>query len=1364
MNRIEKAALAALVCSLALISACRSEAPQKSAAELRAHFPALAATILDTSGGRFSSTSGGFIAEPAGPGLRLELPARGADALALTVPGLRATVAEEGLRGPGQPAGRAVAYEREGGHSFWAITPKGYEEWLLLEGGAAKEVRWTVRGARLSTSGGAVVLSGEDGIARVEVTAPHAFAAGGAPLAVRLSVEGQALVLKVPAARGPVLVDPLWAATGNSLSAARYFHTATLLPDERVLVAAGAATSGQLGSAELFDTDAGTWSTTGALAEARQWHAAAPLPGGNVLVTGGFVDGTGAIATAEIWAFDGGSFSATAPLAGARFRHTATALGSDLVLVAGGNDDAGVLSTAELFDPGLGTWTAASPLGTARTGHSATLLGDGRVLMAGGFGAGGAELASAELFDPVGGTFAPTAPMGLPRADHSATLLSTGVVLVVGAAGAAGATAERYDPTAGTWAPVAVPGTAMAGHAAALLGDGKVLVSGGSASVATAEVYDPVANTFKAVGCPSTARVHHTATSLPSTGTVLVTGGLSAGAALSSSELFDPNGGKALGASCGGACECASGFCANSVCCDRACTGGSCEACSVAAGAAADGTCSFFAASAVCRPAAAGGCDVAEQCTGTTGDCPADLVAANTVECRAVAGVCDLPELCNGTTPTCPADGKQPAATLCRAANGGCDVAEQCDGTSAACPADVVAPNTQECRAASGACDQPELCDGTAVSCPADVKRPSTAVCRASGGGCDLEERCDGTTDLCPNDALQPSTFVCRSGAGGCDLAESCTGTSPACPTDTFATQGSAGTPPCGGYVCSGTAASCPGTCTSDTGCAIGYYCGATACTAKKAVGTTCQANNECLNGQCVDGYCCNSPCTDACQSCSLTGTQGTCGTSPAGTQGRPSCAPYLCGGTTAVCPTSCISSAQCKSPAVCDATGVCTGAAQDGGVDGGGDAGQDAGPADAGPADSGIADAGESPDAGGEPRRYVGWGCTSTGPGSLPAAALLLAALALLRRRARPLAAVLAIAVAGGAGSAQAEPDSSPGPALMHLSVVGLRDVQASAVGGEVGASFSLGGLADLGAAASLGKNIGGRLTLALHPPSEGWALRPFLQLRGLYHPTPDGAAIGGGAQVGAQYDLGPGRITAGVMGEVYNGPPGYPALGLFALAGYELDLFKPDPPARKKAAWEDGEPLPPRPPVVTKITVEPPPKPIEPAPVEVVKPPEPVVVVKPPEPVVVPAPVEPPPTPVAGETRVVARIHIRDTITFAPKDGKVRPKFKGVLKKISEMLKVMPQIKTLRVSGHADDTPNDVAEQKLSLKRAEAVTAALVKLGVERKRLMPVGYGKAKLIAPKGSSNRARETNRRVEFLIIDPADMEPDAFREK
>ena len=77
-----------------------------------------------------------------------------------------------------------------------------------------------------------------------------------------------------------------WLPTGPLITA-RVNHTATLLPSGRVLVVGGVGSGGTtLSSAELYDAPTGTWIVdgTGSLATPRSLHTATLLPNGKVLV------------------------------------------------------------------------------------------------------------------------------------------------------------------------------------------------------------------------------------------------------------------------------------------------------------------------------------------------------------------------------------------------------------------------------------------------------------------------------------------------------------------------------------------------------------------------------------------------------------------------------------------------------------------------------------------------------------------------------------------------------------------------------------------------------------------------------------------------------------------------------------------------------------------------------------------------------------------------------------------------------------------------------------------------------------------------------------------------------------------------
>src|SRR5437867_3059849 len=153
------------------------------------------------------------------------------------------------------------------------------------------------------------------------------------------------------------------------------------------------------GSKSLSHLDAGTWTYTGSLNIARRLHTATLLPNGMVLIAAGFNANT----SAELYNPANGTWTPTSRSATGSAGHTATLLPNGTVLVAGGRASNNILVSAELYDPANGTWIPTGGLNTARNGHTATLLCNGMVLVAGGCGA----IANAELYNPANGTWTP---------------------------------------------------------------------------------------------------------------------------------------------------------------------------------------------------------------------------------------------------------------------------------------------------------------------------------------------------------------------------------------------------------------------------------------------------------------------------------------------------------------------------------------------------------------------------------------------------------------------------------------------------------------------------------------------------------------------------------------------------------------------------------------------------------------------------------------------------------------------------------------------------------------------------------------------------------------------------------------------
>ena len=316
----------------------------------------------------------------------------------------------------------------------------------------------------------------------------------------------------------------------GAMSVERAGHQATLLKTGQVLITGGCAGRGCdriLASVEIYDPATQTFKVVAPMSTPRASHTATLLPNGRVMVCGGWT-GSNATSSAEIYDPAKDQWTAAGNMTQARVSQIAVPVQDGRVLIMGGGTGRlGNLASAEIFDSSTGTFSA---VGRMRTNHYlATALADGRVLVSGGQDSQGRILRTAEIFNPKTNTFKPTGDMIVPRVKHAAALLPDGKVLIIGGSDARGYQArfrstEIYDPSMGRFSAGQEMhwGRHKIRDAVAVVPSGAVLVAGGAVHP---ELFDPTQRKFIPVqGELSGPQMFATATPLPD-GDVLVLGG-----------------------------------------------------------------------------------------------------------------------------------------------------------------------------------------------------------------------------------------------------------------------------------------------------------------------------------------------------------------------------------------------------------------------------------------------------------------------------------------------------------------------------------------------------------------------------------------------------------------------------------------------------------------------------------------------------------------------------------------------------------------------------------------------------------------------------------------------------------------------
>lgn len=786
-------------------------------------------------------------------------------------------------------------------------------------------------------------LIDEGGAPRLRVASPYVVDAEGERHDASLSVEGCAVDTnpaapwgRAPTAAGassctvvvdwrergvsyPAIVDPSWEMTAGML-ATRADHTASLLPNGRVLLAGGRHEIGYRLTAEIYDPGSRTWAATGSMAQSRSSHTATVLDGKSVLVTGGI--SLGALTTtyrssAEIYDIELGTWSSTGAMNSVRYRHRAVLLEDGGVLVIGGGNATSSLKSIERYDPAAETFSPFGDTNSPRQSFEPVVLSDGKILLVGGYNQSPeAWLSSVELLDPATKQSTIVASIPGARAGHRAVLLLDGRALAFGGYNGASylGSGAIYDPVANSWTSLPVTTPRSAGSLT-LLGHGQVLVVGGNGNgghQSTTQLYDVVSHSWTSAGSLQHQRGDHTATRLLN-GDVLIAGGIDGSTYLMSAEVYKapPQQTCSLGS------QCSSGFCVDGYCCDSACDGGC-------------GACNLAGSQGICRPLAKGAegspsCSP-YLCGGTSAACPSSC--ASQADCLpshlCSAGICK-PKAPMGAS--CAAD-SECASGFCA---GGVCCESACDGICEACTSgtcNFIAAGTPKagcgyfvCDGKSGAC--PSSCESDA-QCRSDAfcdngscqpKAKTGTVCQTDGecqsgfctDGVCCEARCDGPCAQCNREgavgSCVPAIGQPVGGRAPCASDGSLCGGS--CAGDSLDCSYPAASTPCGGAHCEDGLASAEASCDgaglcapSDSRPCAPYGCGESDCKTSCETSSDCHAPAECVNGECkgtldrgqacgsggecqsgfcADGVCCNTACDEVCALCNVAGSVGVC-------------------------------------------------------------------------------------------------------------------------------------------------------------------------------------------------------------------------------------------------------------------------------------------------------------------------------------------------------------------------------------------------------------------------------------------------------------------------------------------------------
>jgi OOP family OmpA-OmpF porin len=129
--------------------------------------------------------------------------------------------------------------------------------------------------------------------------------------------------------------------------------------------------------------------------------------------------------------------------------------------------------------------------------------------------------------------------------------------------------------------------------------------------------------------------------------------------------------------------------------------------------------------------------------------------------------------------------------------------------------------------------------------------------------------------------------------------------------------------------------------------------------------------------------------------------------------------------------------------------------------------------------------------------------------------------------------------------------------------------------------------------------------------------------------------------------------------------------------------------------------------------------------------------------------APPAPPPAPPAPPAPTVEKVTLSADALFDFDRADIKPDARAKLDDLVSKLAGM-SLEVIIASGHTDSVGNDAYNEKLSVRRAEAVKAYLVGKGVDANRIYTEGKGERQPVADNKTAE-GRAKNRRVEIEVV-------------